>query len=95
MAQEWGSSQIHQSPTQSQILIHCSNKTTDHPQEGRSGCRVPRCFSILGTWLPANRALLLESRQPDPVRSHHHWEAFLVPHWHTLLIFFLGRNCLL
>lgn len=40
------------------------------------GAVSPNTFPS-SAWPPANHPLLLTSRQPDPARGHHHWEAFL------------------
>lgn len=36
-----------------------------------------------------------ESHHSDPVKSRHHWEVLWVSHWHTFLIFLLGKHSLL
>lgn len=59
------------------------------------GAMSPHAFSILGSWPPADHPLLPESHQPDPTRSHHHCQAFPGFPWNTLLLFLLGKHCLL
>lgn len=36
-----------------------------------------------------------ESHHSDTVKSRHHWEVLWVSHWHTFLIFLLGKHSLL